>query len=77
MICLTKREKYPVLLNIKPKKWVVLKKPFKISQINFGTDLDEMNSFMALSEVLGHLFYLENQGTVQRFEKSGNFYYKS
>ncbi len=51
--------------------------PFKISQIHFGTDLDEMNSFMALSEVLGHLFYLEKQGTVQKFEKSGKIYYKN
>ncbi|GAJ04475.1 unnamed protein product, partial [marine sediment metagenome] len=51
--------------------------PFEISQIHFGTDLDEMNSFMALSEVLGHLHYLDNQGTVQKFEKSGKVYYKS
>jgi hypothetical protein len=51
--------------------------PFKISQIHFGTDLDEMNSFMALSEVLGHLIYLENQGKVQKYEKSGKIYYKS
>jgi glyoxylase-like metal-dependent hydrolase (beta-lactamase superfamily II) len=51
--------------------------PFKISQVHFGTDLDEMNSFMALSEVLGHLVYLENQGTAQKSEKSGKIYYKS
>ncbi len=31
----------------------------KISHIHFGEDLDEINSFMALSEVLGHLFYLQ------------------
>jgi hypothetical protein len=36
-----------------------------------------MNSFMALSEVLGHLFYLEYQGIVQKSEKSGKIYYKS
>ncbi len=51
--------------------------PFEISQIHFGTDLDEMNSFMALSEVLGHLFYLEDLGKIDKFEKSGRFYYKS
>jgi glyoxylase-like metal-dependent hydrolase (beta-lactamase superfamily II) len=51
--------------------------PKKISQIHFGEDLDEINSFMALSEIIGHLLYLENQGEVQKFEKNGKFYYKS
>ncbi|GAG64435.1 unnamed protein product [marine sediment metagenome] len=51
--------------------------PFEISQIHFGTDLDEINSFMALSEVLGHLFYLENLGKIDKFEKNGKFHYKS
>ncbi len=51
--------------------------PFRISQIHFGTDLDEMNLFMALSEVLGHLLYLEELGKVDKFEKNGKFYYKS
>ena len=53
------------------------KTPFEISQIHFGTDLDEINSFMALSEVLGHLFYLEDLGKIDKFEKNGKFYYKS
>jgi len=51
--------------------------PFEISQIHFGTDLDEMNSFMALSEVLGHLFYLEDLEKIDKFEKNGKYYYKS
>ena len=50
--------------------------PFEISQAHFGTELDEINSFMALSEVLGHLLFLENQGKVQKFEKNEKFYYK-
>ncbi len=53
------------------------KTPFEISQIHFGVDLDEINSYMALSEVLGHLIYLENEGRVQKIEKNGKFYYKS
>jgi len=32
---------------------------------------------MALSEVLGHLFYLEDLGKIDKFEKNGKFYYKS
>jgi glyoxylase-like metal-dependent hydrolase (beta-lactamase superfamily II) len=51
--------------------------PRKISQIHFGEDLDEINSFMALSEVLGHLFYLEDLGKIDKLEKNGKFYYKS
>ncbi|MFX0031771.1 MAG: MBL fold metallo-hydrolase [Candidatus Hodarchaeota archaeon] len=51
--------------------------PIQISQIHFGDDLDEINSYMALSEVLGHLIYLENEGRVQRVEKKGKFYFKS
>jgi len=51
--------------------------PRKISQIHFGEDLDEINSFMALSEIIGHLLYLENQGKVQKFEKNGQFFYTS
>jgi len=50
--------------------------PFQISQIHFGVNLDEINSYMALSEVLGHLIYLENEGKVQKIEKNGKFYYK-
>ena len=51
--------------------------PRKISQIHFGEDLDEINSFMALSEVLGHLFYLEDLGKIEKIEKNGKFYYES
>lgn len=49
--------------------------PFQISQIHFGTNLDEINSYMALSEVLSHLLYLENEGKVRKDEKNGVYYY--
>ncbi|MFX0021873.1 MAG: MBL fold metallo-hydrolase [Candidatus Hermodarchaeota archaeon] len=48
---------------------------YRISQIHFGEDLDEMNSYMALSEVLGHLFYLEAEGKVNKIEKNGKILY--
>jgi glyoxylase-like metal-dependent hydrolase (beta-lactamase superfamily II) len=48
---------------------------YRISQIHFGEDLDEMNSYMALSEVLGHLFYLEAQKKVKTIEKDGKLLY--
>ncbi|MFX1391168.1 MAG: MBL fold metallo-hydrolase [Promethearchaeota archaeon] len=50
---------------------------FRVSQIHFGEDLDEMNSFMALSEVLGHLFYLEAEGKVKSIEENGRLLYFS
>ena len=50
--------------------------PSRISEIHFG-ELDDMNSFLALSEVLGHLFYLEDQGLVQHIEKNGKILYSS
>lgn len=50
--------------------------PSRISQIHFG-DLDDMNSFLALSEVLGHLFFLENQDLVRSVEKNGKILYYS
>ncbi|MFX0058866.1 MAG: MBL fold metallo-hydrolase [Candidatus Hodarchaeota archaeon] len=53
------------------------KTPLEISQKHFGVNLDDINSYMALSEVLGHLIYLENEGKVQKNEKNGKFYYKS
>lgn len=53
------------------------KTPFEISKIHFGNDLDEINSYMALSEVLGHLIYLEYQGKVIRNEKNGKIYFSS
>ncbi|NVM17664.1 MAG: MBL fold metallo-hydrolase [Candidatus Lokiarchaeota archaeon] len=51
--------------------------PRRISEIHFGEDLDEINSYMALSEVLGHLLYLEDLGKIEKFKKNGKFYYKS
>ena len=33
--------------------------PFRISQIHFGEDLSEINTFLAISEVISHLIYLE------------------
>lgn len=50
--------------------------PSRISQLHFG-ELDDMNSFLALSEVLGHLFYLEDQGLVESIEKNGKILYSS
>jgi len=51
--------------------------PFQISQLHFGTDLDEINSYMALSEVLGHLLYLEDLGRIKKIEKKGMILYQS
>jgi len=51
--------------------------PYEISKIHFGQDLDEFNSFMALSEVLGHLIYLEYQEKVNKIEKNGKVYFSS
>lgn len=45
--------------------------PFEISKIHFGNDLDEINSYMAMSEVLGHLIYLDYQKKVNKIEKNG------
>ncbi|MFW9823657.1 MAG: MBL fold metallo-hydrolase [Candidatus Thorarchaeota archaeon] len=50
--------------------------PVKISLLHFG-ELDDMNSFLALSEVLGHLFYLEEQNLVQKIEENGKILYYS
>ena len=50
--------------------------PFKISQIHFGTELDEINSFMALSEILGHLIFLEYQNKVEKSERNGKYYFQ-
>lgn len=51
--------------------------PFKISQIHFGEDLDEMNMFLALNEILSHLIYLEHQDRVKRIEKNGKYLFYS
>ncbi|MCK4287193.1 MAG: hypothetical protein KAX18_13370, partial [Candidatus Lokiarchaeota archaeon] len=50
--------------------------PLRISQLHFG-DLDDANSYLALSEVLGHLFFLENQELVKSVEKNGKILYYS
>ncbi|MFX1376385.1 MAG: MBL fold metallo-hydrolase [Promethearchaeota archaeon] len=50
--------------------------PSEISILHFG-ELDDMNSFLALSEVLGHLFFLEDQGLVKSVEKEGKILYYS
>lgn len=51
--------------------------PYKISLLHFGDDLDEMNSFLALSEVMGHLIYLENKNKVKRIEKNNKILFMS
>lgn len=48
--------------------------PLRISELHFG-HLDNANSFLALSEVLGHLFFLENQGLVKSLERNGKILY--
>ncbi len=50
--------------------------PLEISQLHFG-ELDDTNSFLALSETLGHLFFLENQGLVHSIEKNRKILYYS
>ncbi|MHA1991453.1 MAG: MBL fold metallo-hydrolase [Candidatus Hodarchaeales archaeon] len=49
--------------------------PYNISQIHFGNDLDGMNTMLALSEVLSHLIYLEEQGRIKRIEKENKLYF--
>ncbi|MBY8990846.1 MAG: MBL fold metallo-hydrolase [Candidatus Lokiarchaeota archaeon] len=49
--------------------------PYRISQIHFGEDLDGLNTLLALSEVLSHLIYLENQGKIKRIEKNNKLYF--
>ena len=51
--------------------------PYRISKIHFGEDLDEINSFLALSEVLGHLLYLEDKEQVKTIEKNEQILYYS
>ena len=51
--------------------------PFRISQIHFGEDLSEINTFLAISEVISHLTYLEHQGKIERIEKNGKFLFVS
>jgi glyoxylase-like metal-dependent hydrolase (beta-lactamase superfamily II) len=49
--------------------------PYQISQIHFGNDLDGMNTLLALSEILSHLIYLENQGKIKRIERNNVYYF--
>jgi len=51
--------------------------PFKISQIHFGEDLNEINMFLALNEVLSHLIYLEHDGRVKRIEQDGKILFSA
>lgn len=51
--------------------------PFRISQIHFGEELSEINTFLAISEVISHLIYLEFQGKVKKMEKNGRIYFLS
>ena len=50
--------------------------PRQISLKHFG-ELDQMNSYLGLSEVLGHLIYLERQDKVKRTEKDGKYLFTS
>jgi hypothetical protein len=52
------------------------KTPFQISQEHFSSDLDETNTFLAVSEVLGHLIYLEERDRVSRFKEDRKIYFK-
>ena len=49
--------------------------PYQISLIHFGDDLDGLNNLLALSEILSHLIYLENQGKIKRIEKNNLVYF--
>jgi len=50
--------------------------PVNIAKRHFG-ELDDMNSFLALSEVLAHLFYLEEQEKVCKVKKNNKILYKA
>ncbi|MHA1913675.1 MAG: MBL fold metallo-hydrolase [Promethearchaeota archaeon] len=59
---------------------VIKNKPFtplKISRLHFGDDLDETNSYLALSETLAHLKLLEQQDKVKTVEENGKILYYS
>lgn len=53
------------------------KTPYEISKAHFGADLDEINSFLALSEVLAHLRYLLDKGQVKSQKKYGKIHFYS
>ncbi|MBD3196433.1 MAG: MBL fold metallo-hydrolase [Candidatus Lokiarchaeota archaeon] len=50
--------------------------PYEISKIHFG-ELDDVNSFLALSEVLGHLIFLERQNIVSKQKINGKILFKA
>ena len=37
----------------------------------------EINTFLAISEIISHLIYLEHQGKIERIEKNGKFLFVS
>ncbi len=45
--------------------------PYEISLKHFGNKLDAINQFMALSEILSHIYYLEDLEKVHREEING------
>lgn len=49
--------------------------PFEIAQKHFGP-LDDVNTFLAVSEVLGHLIYLEEKDLVERIERDGKIFFQ-
>lgn len=64
---------YEISLAIKDK-WLT---PYEVSRIHFGEELDELNSILALSEVLGHFIYLEKRSKVTRKEENGKIYFRA
>lgn len=50
--------------------------PRQISLKHFG-ELDQMNSYLGLSEILGHLIYLEAEDKVSRIEQDGKYLFAS
>jgi glyoxylase-like metal-dependent hydrolase (beta-lactamase superfamily II) len=51
--------------------------PNRISQLHFGENLSEINTFLAISEVISHLIYLERQDKIKRVEKDGKILFFS
>jgi len=51
--------------------------PFEISQIHFGNNLDNMNKYLAINEILSHLIYLEQENKVNRICKNGKILFTS
>lgn len=51
--------------------------PLDISFAHFGDELDDINRYLAISEVLGHLIFLEERGQVKRIEENGKILFES